>query len=156
MSRKGVAVPLSFDHKPIHEGELARIKAAGGMVRFGRVFGILAVSRAIGDIGFKEGPEEFPEKQMVTCVPDVEDFKRTGDEEFIIIACDGMWEVKSSEEAVEAIHHEIYNDNFKKKIPLQKLVTGLENIIDTCWARNRLADSKGQDNISAVLVEFNK
>ena len=39
LSSAGVAVPLSFDHKPTNEGEIARITAAGGFVHFGRVNG---------------------------------------------------------------------------------------------------------------------
>jgi serine/threonine protein phosphatase PrpC len=44
---------LSYDHKPDNEGELARIKAGGGFVDDGRVQGIIAVSRAIGDWEYK-------------------------------------------------------------------------------------------------------
>jgi len=39
LSSGGVAVPLSYDHKPTNEGELARITGAGGYVQFGRVNG---------------------------------------------------------------------------------------------------------------------
>ena len=39
LSSAGVAVPLSFDHKPTNEPENARITAAGGYVQFGRVNG---------------------------------------------------------------------------------------------------------------------
>jgi len=48
-----VARALSTDHKPSDFGELKRIKGAGGVVLMSRVQGILAVSRAIGDLFFK-------------------------------------------------------------------------------------------------------
>ena len=41
LSAKGVAVPLSFDHKPTNQGEYNRILAAGGFVEVGRVNGML-------------------------------------------------------------------------------------------------------------------
>ena len=46
-------VALSRDHKPELESESARIIAAGGEVRNGRVNGGLATSRAIGDHHWK-------------------------------------------------------------------------------------------------------
>ena len=35
----GEAKPMSYDHKPVNQGENARIVAAGGFVEFGRVNG---------------------------------------------------------------------------------------------------------------------
>lgn len=46
-------VELSYDHKPENKDEMERIKAAGGFVDEGRVQGIIAVSRAIGDWEYK-------------------------------------------------------------------------------------------------------
>ena len=47
--RDGVAVEMSFDHKPEDEVELRRIRGAGGKVTpDGRVNGGLNLSRAIG------------------------------------------------------------------------------------------------------------
>ncbi|KAH8044311.1 protein serine/threonine phosphatase [Aureococcus anophagefferens] len=52
----GAAAPLSFDHKPQGDGERARIAAAEGHVFRGRVNGMLAVSRALGDFSTRRGP----------------------------------------------------------------------------------------------------
>lgn len=106
---KGRAKPLSYDHKPqnegksidffssievhrsqINTGEKARICAAGGFVDFGRVNGNLALSRAIGDFEFKKSAELSPEQQIVTAYPDVISHPITNDDEFLVIACDGM------------------------------------------------------------------
>ena len=87
---KGRAKPLSFDHKPQNEGEKARICAAGGFVDFGRVNGNLALSRAIGDFEFKKSADLPPEQQIVTAFPDVTVHETTEDDEFLVIACDGM------------------------------------------------------------------
>lgn len=53
VDKKGKVTELSYDHKPDNEGELARVKAGGGFVDDGRVQGIIAVSRAIGDWEYK-------------------------------------------------------------------------------------------------------
>ena len=72
-------------------GEKARICAAGGFVDFGRVNGNLALSRAIGDFEFKKSADLSPEQQIVTAFPDVISHTITDDDEFLVIACDGMY-----------------------------------------------------------------
>jgi protein phosphatase 2C family protein 2/3 len=57
---------LSLDHKPSNETEIERIRAAGGWVEFNRVNGNLALSRALGDFGFKKNLKKRPEEQIVT------------------------------------------------------------------------------------------
>ena len=71
-------------------GEKARISAAGGFVDFGRVNGNLALSRAIGDFEFKKSADLSPEQQIVTAFPDVITHEVSSDDEFLVIACDGM------------------------------------------------------------------
>jgi len=70
--------------------EKNRITAAGGFVDFGRVNGNLALSRAIGDFEFKKSAELPPEEQIVTAFPDVDVHDLTDDDEFLVLACDGM------------------------------------------------------------------
>lgn len=60
----GIAIPLSFDHKPDRPDERARIEASGGRVIYlngARVEGILAMSRALGDKYLKEVITSEPE-----------------------------------------------------------------------------------------------
>ena len=53
VNKAGKVTELSHDHKPDDPGEMKRIKAGGGFVDDGRVQGIIAVSRAIGDWEYK-------------------------------------------------------------------------------------------------------
>ncbi|CAN6337404.1 unnamed protein product [Urochloa humidicola] len=97
LSRGGVAVPLSVDHKPDRPDELERIQAAGGRVIFwdgARVLGVLAMSRAIGD-GYL--------KPFVTAEPEVTVTERTGEDECLILASDGLWDVVSNEMACDVV-----------------------------------------------------
>ena len=57
---------------------------------FGRVNGNLALSRAIGDFEFKKSAELSPEQQIVTAFPDVIAHSISNDDEFLVIACDGV------------------------------------------------------------------
>ncbi|KAH9298884.1 hypothetical protein KI387_030566, partial [Taxus chinensis] len=84
LSRGGKAIPLSNDHKPEREDEMGRIEVAGG--RF------LAMSRALGDRFLKWYVISEPE---VTCVD------RTDEDECLILASDGLWDVLSNVSACE-------------------------------------------------------
>ncbi|URD78128.1 PP2Cc [Musa troglodytarum] len=87
LSRGGRAVPLSDDHKPDRPDELARIEAAGGRVIYlngARVYGILAMSRALGDKYLKPAVISEPEIRVV---------ETTAADECLIIASDGLWDV---------------------------------------------------------------
>ena len=95
---------LSDDHKPDNDDEALRILEAGGNIESGRVNGKLSLSRAIGDLAYKQRKNEGPEKQMVTCVPDVTRRPRTFKDSFLLVACDGIWDSLSSHECSKLIH----------------------------------------------------
>ncbi|KAK0830561.1 Protein phosphatase 2C 2 [Friedmanniomyces endolithicus] len=141
---KGRAKPLSFDHKPQNEGEKARICAAGGFVDFGRVNGNLALSRAIGDFEFKKSADLPPEQQIVTVYPDVTVHEITGDDEFIVFACDGIWDCQSSQAVVEFVRRGI--------AAKQDLRAICENMMDNCLASNSETGGVGCDNMTMTIV----
>jgi protein phosphatase 2C family protein 2/3 len=114
LCQKGKAVPLSVDHKPNDPEEMRRIIAGGGWVEACRVNGNLALSRALGDFIFKNNDSLKAEDQIVTglgfkgpaflivclALPDIVEVAITDEHEFIILACDGIWDVLSNEQAV--------------------------------------------------------
>ena len=57
LSKGSRAKDMSEDHKPDNPGELARIKRSGGFVEEGRVNGMLALSRALGDFEYKSNSQ---------------------------------------------------------------------------------------------------
>src|SRR5690348_9147375 len=71
--------------------------SVGGWVEYNRVNGNLALSRALGDFVFKRNGNLTPEHQMVIAVPDVEVRNITDDWEFVLLACDGIWDVVTNE-----------------------------------------------------------
>ncbi|GFH18452.1 probable protein phosphatase 2C 60, partial [Haematococcus lacustris] len=92
LSRGGQARQLTEDHKPAQPKEATRIYTAGSFVapsRHGgvlRVGGSLAMSRAIG------------EAQAVTATPDVQAVNLGGAHDFMVLACDGVWDVMTSDQ----------------------------------------------------------
>lgn len=143
---KGRAKPLSIDHKPQMESEKSRITAAGGFVDFGRVNGNLALSRAIGDFEFKKSAELSPENQIVTAFPDVEEHDLTDEDEFLVLACDGIWDCQSSQAVVEFVRRGI-----AAKQDLDKIC---ENMMDNCLASNSETGGVGCDNMTMCIIGF--
>mmetsp|Transcript_7237 Transcript_7237/g.20114 ORF Transcript_7237/g.20114 Transcript_7237/m.20114 type:complete len:300 (+) Transcript_7237:149-1048(+) len=89
------ATRLTFDHRADDDGEELRIKAAGGFILNKRVLGILAVARSMGDHGLKE---------YVIAKPYVSETTLTKAEgQFIIVACDGLWDVMDDQLAVDMV-----------------------------------------------------
>ncbi|KAL3940760.1 MAG: hypothetical protein SGBAC_004767 [Bacillariaceae sp.] len=111
LSRNGTAYDLSKDHKPDDPDEETRIEALGGKVvwcgevdRDGipipeegiyRVNGNLALSRAVGDRSERPHVVAHPD---VTFQPVLQ-----GEDNFIIVATDGLWDVFDSEDAVDFV-----------------------------------------------------
>jgi serine/threonine protein phosphatase PrpC len=96
------AQPLSTDHKPNLPGEKLRIEQAGGFVSDNRVKCNLSLSRAIGDHEFKSDKNIKSDMQMVICTPEISKAK-VEDAEFLIIACDGIWDCLTNQQAVDYI-----------------------------------------------------
>lgn len=95
LCEKGKALDLSKDHKPDLPEERKRVQAAGHYVEDGRVDGVIAISKAIGDWEYKS-LKLAPEKMAVSAYPDVTTTAITKDSDFIICACDGIWDCMSS------------------------------------------------------------
>lgn len=119
LSRGGSAVALSYDHKPFNPGEKERIENAGGTVKFNRVNGDLAVSRALGDFVYKRCDTVEAKEQAVTAFPEVIVQARVPEEdEFIVLACDGIWDVMSSQEVVDKVHDMLKNGRPREEEPV--------------------------------------
>ena len=83
---------MSFDHKPTDEVETDRITKAGGKVtEDGRVNGGLNLSRALGDHSYKKVTNLSDREKMISALPDIKSMVLTPQDEFMVIACDGIW-----------------------------------------------------------------
>lgn len=89
------AVFLTTDHTPSsHPTECSRIAAASGYVINGRVNGILAVSRALGDVSLKPA---------VISTPDVISLPLTPHNRFLVLATDGLWDVCKEDDVCKVL-----------------------------------------------------
>jgi protein phosphatase 1E len=96
---------LTKPHKPSDQSEQKRIDSMGGSVSFisnaWRVSGILGVARSFGDVEYQPS---------VTCEPDIKHINLDGSEDYLIIACDGLWDTLNLEDMCEFIY-ELRNDS---------------------------------------------
>eukprot|EP00760_Papus_ankaliazontas_P024329 PhM_4_TR2242/c0_g1_i1/m.22146/K14803/PTC2_3; protein phosphatase PTC2/3 len=152
-------VELSRDHKPTDASERARIEAAGGRVSVdGRVDDVLAVSRAFGDFDFKQAASLPPQLQAVSCVPDVRRVPRSdvGTGDIIVVACDGVWDCKTSHEVGTELllqdKEAAEDEKEKEEEQHDKKVCAL---LDSCVAESlENEDGIGTDNMSIVCIRF--
>jgi len=144
--QSGIATPLSTDHKPSDVGEKSRIEKAGGFVEFNRVNGNLALSRALGDFAFKTKPDLAAEKQIISPEPEVVVHEVTEDLQFVVLACDGIWDVLSNQEVADFI--------------IARLAQGLEpeliceELMTRCLASDSSMGGLGCDNMTVILICF--
>lgn len=91
LCRAGGALRLSRDHLAAEARERARVEAAGGFVCARRINGVLEVSRALGDHCFKS---------CVVSTPSIDERVLGDADHFLILACDGLWDVVGDDMAV--------------------------------------------------------
>lgn len=100
LCRKGVAVEMSRDHRPTYDAERQRVTESGGYIEDGYLNGVLGVTRALGDWDMKM-PQGSPSPLIAE--PEFRQTILTEDDEFLIIGCDGIWDVMTSQHAVSIV-----------------------------------------------------
>eukprot|EP00928_Gymnodinium_smaydae_P015542 TRINITY_DN15752_c0_g1_i1.p1 TRINITY_DN15752_c0_g1~~TRINITY_DN15752_c0_g1_i1.p1 ORF type:complete len:432 (+),score=89.57 TRINITY_DN15752_c0_g1_i1:57-1298(+) len=148
--RDGECVPLSRDHKPESPRERRRIEAAGGtVVKVGpchRVDANLNLSRTLGDFRYKD-PRLNPEDQKISPVGDVVHAEIDHRDEFLVVACDGLFELMTWESVCSFVRDRIAT------VPLAKIA---EDLLDRCCTTDLFATGgRGTDNESVIIVKLN-
>jgi protein phosphatase 2C family protein 2/3 len=155
LSKKGFAVEMSYDHKPDNAEEKDRITKAGGFVEENRVKGMLNLSRALGDLEYKLDTDLPVEEQMITCVPDVKIEKIDKGTEFLIIACDGIWDCMTNQEAVDYVREQAAILK-KKSGTTFKLSFIIEKMFEKIVAEDIAASvGLGCDNMTCTVISIN-
>lgn len=125
LCRNGMPIFSTQDHKPILPGEKERILNAGGSVMIQRINGSLAVSRALGDYDYKNVQDKGQCEQLVSPEPEIFCLDRDPADEFLILACDGIWDVMTNEDVCSYVQSRL-----KVESDLQKITN---SVIDTCF-----------------------
>ena len=130
------------DHKPTDIKERNRIMQAGGYVLMGRVCGNLAVSRALGDYDYKDRPDLSQDMQKVGAGADVTIIDRVAADDYLVLACDGIWDVISNEQAVDFVTRYHSAGHSLTKVA--------HKLLDTCLKKG------STDNMSVLIVRLDK
>ena len=124
LCRDGKLEFSTTDHKPYNQLERERIEKAGGTVMMQRVNGSLAVSRALGDFDYKRVPNLEPIEQLVSPEPEMTVSKRHEKDQFLLLACDGIYDVMTNDEIIHYVLHHLELEKDLSKI--------CSDLIDTC------------------------
>ncbi len=144
LSSEGKARDLCVPHTPNLSTEKARILAAKGTVVRGRIFGVLGVSRAFGDNDFKTSRGQFKDRfngDLVTSSPDLVHHEISESDEFVVMGCDGLFDVMKPQQVVDFIKNKLAMHGEVQQAA-EELVTHAINIGST-------------DNVSAIVVCLN-
>lgn len=87
---------------------------------------------------------------MISALPDIKKLIITPEDEFMVLACDGIWNFMSSSEVVSFVRHRLLMDNEKAS----KISKICEELFERCLAPNTMGDGTGCDNMTAVIVRF--
>ncbi|KAG5483196.1 hypothetical protein CUR178_04774 [Leishmania enriettii] len=195
-------IAMSEDHKPCNTDESRRITKCGGFVQFGRVCGILAVSRALGDFEFKFQPSSsldakgeeklttnFPfgalrdndssrsrappssshnrrfisnRDLMVSNIADVRQLHLTDASAFLVLACDGLWDVLSNEEATEFVRDflcytpDVCDPHIFSGVKSRPSPDVVQRVLDNCCQKlaEFAVDRGSMDNVSVMVLFF--
>uniref|UniRef100_M4B5W0 PPM-type phosphatase domain-containing protein n=1 Tax=Hyaloperonospora arabidopsidis (strain Emoy2) TaxID=559515 RepID=M4B5W0_HYAAE len=128
--RSGDVSVLTSDHKPNRPDERRRIQELGGSVVFWgvwRVEGILAVSRAIGDRMLKP---------LVVAEPEVKELTRTEEDQYLVLASDGVWDTVSNDEVAQLV------------LKYEDPQTAAQHLMEEAYARGSM------DNICVMVIDL--
>ena len=152
--KKGVAYQMSHDHKPDSAKEKNRIYKSGGWVSEGRIKGNLNLSRSLGDFEYKQNKKLSAQYQMITAYPEINIELLDENCEFIILACDGIWDCLTPQEACDFVRNKLYEKNGKVK-PNVKLSKIVEQMMDSIIAEDINSENGiGCDNMTCILIQF--
>lgn len=138
LCRGGTAVLLTQDHKPTLSQEKERVEQSGGTVEWDMLNGFLEVSRAIGDFD----RELQAKTRGLTALPDTQVYELHDDDEFVIVACDGLWDVLDSQAAVQYARAHLLRYN---------------SVDAVCEALvHEALQQHSDDNVTVIVVAFDR
>jgi len=133
----GEVLELTYPHKASDADEKQRIEDLGGHVFFGRVFGSLAVARAFGDSRYKQPKTS---QNFVSVEPFLKSVTLSTSHKYIILACDGLWDVCSHDEAAKFVHNAFVSGKNASEVSVALVQHAL--------------DLRTDDNVTAVVVKI--
>lgn len=140
----GKAIELNTEHKVSTPGEEERILKSGLTVHNNRIEGKLNLTRAIGDLQFKNRKLR-PHERAVTAYPEFTTYELNERSEFLITACDGIWDCVEPQKLCEFVSREI-----KRGKKLSKIIESIEDMVLSKTNNSPI----GTDNMTCLILQF--
>ena len=89
--------------------------------------------------------------------PDVTTTKLDNECQFVVLACDGLWDTKGSKEVVDFFQSQLYEHEFgEQERHVDEIKYFVEGIVDEACSKekNQRKDGLGTDNITTIFVEI--
>lgn len=137
LCRGGRLYRLSYDHKASDPNEVQRVRDEGGLIVKNRVNGVFAITRSLGDSYIKN---------LVTGKPFTTATEITNEDEFLILACDGVWDVISDQQACRFVQ-DFFNSQRIDKQPFDPTLAA-KKLCDLA------IDKATTDNITVMIVKL--
>lgn len=160
--KSGFAIPLSKDHKPNWSDEKIRIGNVNANCKKPKEIymdgdasdviwrvGDLSVTRAFGDS--THAPQIVP-------LPEIHDYSTSGFD-FIIMACDGLWDVMTNDEAVNFVRDHLTDNNPEMHYDeidhsLVKKILKQKNGHIAKYLTQYAIEKGSNDNVSVIVIVF--
>ncbi|CAM8929880.1 unnamed protein product [Rhodiola kirilowii] len=137
LSRKGLAVDMSHDHKTSYPPERKRVEELGAYIDDGYLNGVISVTRSLGDWDMKL---PYGAYSALIAEPDFQQVTLNEEDEFLIIACDGVWDVMSSQQAVSLVRRGLRSHSNPQQCAKDVVTEALR--LNTC------------DNLTVIVICF--
>ena len=125
--------------------EAQRIKDAGGWIKGNRVCGVLNLARSFGDIEYKNLKESSWDRKfsadLLIAEPETKTVTLGPDAEFLILASDGLYDVMTSQEAVNEVREQLHVSGGDVEAAARHLL--------------KAALKNSMDNVSITVVSLN-
>ena len=131
------ALRISYDHKATDSNEQKRVIEEKGVILKKRLYGLLAITRALGDFEMKEEAPCLSNKPHITKT----EIKES--DAYVVIASDGVWDVLDDKEVFKITHSTEFENLKGNDKDLAKLLV------------KKSVERRSKDNISCIAIKLN-
>ena len=112
------------------------------------------MSRSLGDFEYKQDKNLSAKDQMITAYPEINIELLDDNCEFIILACDGIWDCLTPQEACDFVRNKLYDENGQEKSDV-KISIIVEEMMDEAIAVDiNNENGIGCDNMTCIVIQF--
>jgi len=154
LSRRGIAIPLTKDHKPFWSDEKKRIDTVNERTGINRQICFDSGDWRIGDLSVSRSFGDLDNTPHVTHFPELFNYQLLPADGFIVMACDGVWDVLQNHEVVNFVR-DFLTKNHTEFYKISRCANGPTDINNIAQRLADYAITRGStDNVSVIIIVF--